>query len=526
MPNVQRIIERILTSPRAQKSSAFAGRVFSDEPILRRGSQMSSYLPERCRTMRALAFSPELRAKPEALVFYRQARFMEDYADDVAYQGSFEHYFPTYQSMSNQQLRGYFTWRAAVRAGEFQQTSLSFAFVYLYELLCGIGVEPGVVGFHAIEEFWQAYRTFDPRLDRYVRPWLRDYAVWHGLDQKLLEPYVDLEFDRALVALRDGLAAWEGPGTPGAEAGPAAHHTAVADAADNPAQEPMLAALDKLSSYRLRVSRLWREHPDTLGHVSCAVLADLAHYYNVHRKMGLMESLFGCPLAKPYEMFASAVFWSDELHADTTYELDEIRRYTCVRGHWYWEGYHGSSTRNARLGMVLRAVDQRLREALNYKHPLAARQIPKYLARIIDREVQARLTWECEREKRAVHVDLSQLALIRAASSTTREALLVDEERPDAHASEPPACLDPPAAQPKAQTSGPLGLTAQELTLLNALLDGRPFKQSAPTSLNMLVDGVNEKLLDLLGDTALEFNGTTVTIIGEYLEDVRGAVRP
>ena len=104
MPNVQRIIERILTSPRAQKSSAFAGRVFSDEPILRRGSQMSSYLPERCRTMRALAFSPELRAKPEALVFYRQARFMEDYADDVAYQGSFEHYFPTYQSMSNQQL--------------------------------------------------------------------------------------------------------------------------------------------------------------------------------------------------------------------------------------------------------------------------------------------------------------------------------------------------------------------------------------------------------------------------------------
>ena len=208
--DIQAIIDRILASPRAQETRAFSSRTFADEPILRRGSQMPGYLPERCREMRELAQSPELRGRPEAYVFYRQARLMADYEDDLPYHGTFEHYFPTYQAMSNRQLRGYFTWRATVRRGDVRRTSLSFAFVYLYELLCDVGVEPGEQGFRAIERFWWAYRGLEPRIDRYVRRWLRDYAVWHDLPHALVEPYVSLSFDRALVALRDGIASWEG----------------------------------------------------------------------------------------------------------------------------------------------------------------------------------------------------------------------------------------------------------------------------------------------------------------------------
>lgn len=208
--DVQSIIDRILASPRAQANRAFAGRTFTDEPIIRRGSQMATYLPEQIREMRRIATSPESRTKPEALVFLRQAQFMEDYTDDVVYHGTFEHYFPTYQAMSDRQLRGYFTWRAAVRRGDIWRTSLSFVFVHLYELLCGVGATPGAEGFRAIERFWWAYREYEPRIDRYVRTWLRDYAVWHNLDRALIEPYVNLEFDRALIAMRNGLAGWNG----------------------------------------------------------------------------------------------------------------------------------------------------------------------------------------------------------------------------------------------------------------------------------------------------------------------------
>lgn len=336
------------------------------------------------------------------------------------------------------------------------------------------------------------------------------------------------------------------------------------------------------------MSRLYQTRPETLRHVCCATLVRLSLHYDRHRKAGLMESLFGSPLAMPHEMFASAVFWPNEPHPDAVYELDEVNRYTCARGRWYWEGYHGSHDRNAKLGAVLRAVDQRLRDAIGYPHPLAEKQVPKYLAKIIDDEIAARLAWEREREALTIHVDLSQLAGIRAAASTTREALLVDEERedeapaplaqgqaaePDTHtetmANEPgptsaqagrpggaavsedlgtlaaPAISPGSAAAPggavsvsattapaivasvcpQAETGSPMSLTAPELALVEALLEGTPYTPPAGTSLDMLVDGINEKLFELLGDTALEFDlSRKPTIIEDYLEDVRGAI--
>lgn len=613
---VQQIIDRILASPRARANSAFAGRTFADEPIIRRGSQMAGYLPKRCQEMRALASSPELRTKPEACVFYHQARLMEDYTDDVPYHGYFEQYFPTYQAMSDRQLRGYFTWRTAVRAGVMEEAPLSFAFVHLYELLIGVGTTPGEQGFHDIEHFWQSLRGHAPQLDRHVRLWLRDYVVYHGLDPRLVAPYVDLEFDQGLIAMRDGIAAWEGRQVPPRFSTPASliapggvapalpnpappaqdasakrrrkRGANAGDGADNPTEERLFSSFDVLSSYRPRVSRLYRDRPETLRHVCCSVVVQLARHYDAHRKSGLMESLFGSPLAMPYGMFYSAVFWSEQPHPDATYELDAINRYTCARGRWYWEGYHGSHTKSTKLGAVLRATDQRLRAAIGYEHPLMEKTVPKYLAKIIDREIEARLAWEREQEARVIHVDLSQLAGIRAAASLTQEALLVDEEREErpaaGEASEgvpvssskdiessgaadegeaegaseaaagharamvteqatldldtlphvtpgPPTrasqgTLEPPTQTPQAEVgvSASLGLTPDELSLLRSLLAGKPAHTAKGTSMDMLVDGINEKLFDLLGDTALEFDGTEPQLVEDYVEDVRAAL--
>lgn len=613
---VQQIIDRILASPRARANSAFAGRTFADEPIIRRGSQMAGYLPKRCQEMRALASSPELRTKPEACVFYHQARLMEDYTDDVPYHGYFEQYFPTYQAMSDRQLRGYFTWRTAVRAGVMEEAPLSFAFVHLYELLIGVGTTPGEQGFHDIEHFWQSLRGHAPQLDRHVRLWLRDYVVYHGLDPRLVAPYVDLEFDQGLIAMRDGIAAWEGRQVPPRFSTPASliapggvapalpnpappaqdasakrrrkRGANAGDGADNPTEERLFSSFDVLSSFRPRVSRLYRDRPETLRHVCCSVVVQLARHYDAHRKSGLMESLFGSPLAMPYGMFYSAVFWSEQPHPDATYELDAINRYTCARGRWYWEGYHGSHTKSTKLGAVLRATDQRLRAAIGYEHPLMEKTVPKYLAKIIDREIEARLAWEREQEARVIHVDLSQLAGIRAAASLTQEALLVDEEREErpaaGEASEgvpvssskdvessgaadegeaegaseaaagharamvteqatldldtlphvtpgPPTrasqgTLEPPTQTPQAEVgvSASLGLTPDELSLLRSLLAGKPAHTAKGTSMDMLVDGINEKLFDLLGDTALEFDGTEPQLVEDYVEDVRAAL--
>ena len=194
MTNIDDIIRQILDASRAKGGRAFAStHVYSDEPILMRGSQLSSYIPEQIRQMRALARRPEARSWSDARLFVEQARLMADYKDDCPYEGAFSTYFPTYDAMTDRQLRGYFTWRTRVREGTIEQTSASFAYVYLYELINGIGVEPGEPAFHAIESFWQAYRAFEPATDRYVRPWLIDYVVYHDLDPALAVPYANSE---------------------------------------------------------------------------------------------------------------------------------------------------------------------------------------------------------------------------------------------------------------------------------------------------------------------------------------------
>ncbi len=71
--------------------------------------------------------------------FYRQGQFMADYEDNVPWNGAFDRFFPTYHDMNLRQLRGYFTWRGCLRRGDFRPAPAAFAYVYLYELLNGIG---------------------------------------------------------------------------------------------------------------------------------------------------------------------------------------------------------------------------------------------------------------------------------------------------------------------------------------------------------------------------------------------------
>lgn len=180
--DIDRLLEQILSDPRLRSSKAFSTtKTYADEPIIRRGSQMDSYLPQKIGQMRELQRTPRGRTWSETRLFYEQARLMEDFEDNCPYHGQFQSYYPTYRTMTDRQLRGYFTWRARVRAGQVEQTATSFAYVYLYELLMGIGVEPGRKAFDAIEAFWKTYRQFDPGMDRYVPEWLVDYVVEHDL---------------------------------------------------------------------------------------------------------------------------------------------------------------------------------------------------------------------------------------------------------------------------------------------------------------------------------------------------------
>ena len=332
-----------------------------------------------------------------------------------------------------------------------------------------------------------------------------------------------------------------------------------------------MTAINALSTYNLSNSRLDRSHHRDLRHVACAVYVRMARYYDTHRKTGIVASLFGEETAMPYTMFASAVFFAPERHEDCEYRLDPIHIYRCQNGFWECMRIHGSRQKSSKLGEMMRACDQRLRLALDPAHPLKEEKVPKYLAKIIDDEIVAWLSWDAAHQPVKIDIDLSQLGHIRNAAAQTREALLIDEEREDGASAEAEAAdSGQPEAEPVTDaivepvvapirqdlTDEPTISTEQfgvvapllaptsafaaavpadatnELApaadaYLRALLEHNAVQAESAVvqsgqSEDMFVDTINETLFDLVGDTVIEFSAAGPQIIEDYEADVRG----
>ena len=163
---------------------------------------------------------------------------------------------------------------------------------------------------------------------------------------------------------------------------------------------------------------------------------------------------------------------------------------------------------------------------------------------MIDAEVADYLAYKEAHRPVVVDIDFSKLAQIRAAASVTQEALLVDEEREDTPQDrepeapfvaepeptreqgrpEPKTSPAPSGGDPQDAIKDAFGLTAEERALVEVLLAGGQ-APGAKTPADLLVDAINEKLFDLVGDTVVEFGaGGAPELIEDYADDVREAL--
>ena len=185
------------------------------------------------------------------------------------------------------------------------------------------------------------------------------------------------------------------------------------------------------------------------------------------------------------------------------------------------------------------------------------------MAKIIDDEIVAWLSWDAAHQPVKIDIDLSQLGHIRNAAAQTREALLIDEEREDdtlteaaeADSGQPEA--EPAAASTQQTEADEPTISAEQFGVVAPLLAPEPtpatvipadtasaldpaadaylralLEQDAAQaalavaqsgkSEDMLVDSINETLFDLVGDTVIEFGSAGPQIIEDYEADVRG----
>ena len=277
MSEVNRIIEMILSDEKLKNSKNFSSTVYKDEPIIKTASQMSSYVPPKIAELQQSMRKAELYSVYDRKTFYEQARYMEDYEDDYVYSGEFNCYYPTYCTMNTKQLRGYFSWRSKVRRGDIQKTSLSFVFVYIYELLHLVGVSSAAEGFQKLSDFGRIYGEIDKSITPYLNRWQKDFIVFYGLENELFRSVFDTSTEEALISLE----------TP----------QKISD-------EEMFGAIKTLSSYNIGNSKLYKTCPDDCQKVICAVYSTLCQYSEKHHKKAFLRAISDIPY--PVTMICSA----------------------------------------------------------------------------------------------------------------------------------------------------------------------------------------------------------------------------
>ena len=112
-------------------------------------------------------------------IFNKQAVFMKDFLDNYEGYADFSHAMPYYQHMGYEQLRTYFTWRTKVRMGQVEKTSSSYILIYVFELIANIGVDSPRDGLEKLLFLWKESRRFTDALDVKMVRWVHDYYVYY-----------------------------------------------------------------------------------------------------------------------------------------------------------------------------------------------------------------------------------------------------------------------------------------------------------------------------------------------------------
>lgn len=493
MGNIDSIIKKVLSDSKLSSSKSFENKIYTDQPILRKASQMESYLPEKYKEMRAIATTPAYLGRSEAWIFVKQANFMSKFEDDFEYKGECVRYFPTYQRLSDTELRGYFSWRTKVRKDIVNETSLSFVYLYIYELLNCVGYNNPSDAFAALKEFWVKYTKIDSRIDRFAILWMCDFVAFHGLDKELLSGVYDFSFDEALETLIKL----------------------------NDSDEKLFEALTSVSSYNVLSSKGYKKKPQAYVYVISSAYRMLSQYFDAHRKNRLHEKLFGSIVETTYNMFMSAVFCGRNNHPDGEYSFNSVHSYSCKAGVWTRRKCFGTHTKSTELGAFVKACDSMIRVEILNEAPLAEGKETKLMLSFIKRAIDNFNKLEKEKDLKKIEIDITKLSGIRTSADTIRDKLIVEDEFENADIYTPEVVIE---CKETTENTDNYLLDPNERAFLLILIDKSDYKallREKGLMASVISDSINEKLFEIFGDTVIDFDGDVPYIIDDYLSDIK-----
>lgn len=464
-------------------------------------------LPERLRQMQNLYedenYSPEMKCWN----FCRQGKFMEDYEDDAPWNGDFHRPFPTtYHNLNIKQLRGYFTWRSHVRKGDFQPIATSLAYIYIYELLNGIGAEPGMDALEKMQAFVTGYLDSgigEQGMRDTIRRWMFQYSVLYDLPPHLARQYADpvtLERDAALTVLR---------------------------APESVSDAELFSALLVLSNKKLGQSPVIKKFDDQGKHLFASCWRRVLRFCRPNGT-DFFTACFGEPQTVIWKPLSNAIYWESQKSLDAPYVLDDCREYSCSDGRWYEKSFDKLYDQS-HFHTFLRETDRILRDRLKTGHYLKRKTGDAWISSFVEKAIQEQQQEDEDAARPKITLDLSHLEQIRRDAQVTRDSLLTDEEADtvadslELQKANAPAGAGDDDPSPEAVEDTRQTLDPTHRQILQALLRGESIALALKANHVMpsiVADTINRAFLDEVGDNVLECDGDTITLVEDYRDDL------
>lgn len=261
-----------------------------------------------------------------------------------------------------------------------------------------------------------------------------------------------------------------------------------------------------------------------------------------------------------------------------TVVINPIRSYRWTTdGHWHLTAY-ATDLAGRVFGEIMRVCDRQLRRHHHFGHDMKAPPpggLAHALIPVIDQAIDEIERARLIASRPHITIDMHELARIRHDADITRDALIVDEqdaqaesttestieppaeqpaiprqtEQAGAPPSEPETTSAPQSTPPPAPAETPASVSASasvpastpapapaptpphdgtttdpEHFLVRSLLNHEPYEDELHRrheSVSMLVDRINERMMDDIGDTVIEFDGDRPVIIEDYEDDLR-----
>lgn len=478
----------------------------------KKDAQVGEAIPEQIIKLRRL-MKENAPLKPgedyiahRAKAFYEEAVLMEDYEDDAPSSEYFFNYYPTYDLLNTKALRGYFTWRAKVRAGEYPHITPSLAYIYLYELLNGIGASSPEDALKKLDEFENGFleegRDIAAIRSNLAR-WKFEFCIINDLPLETALKYANpktTEKENALIVLKN----------PNDYSDKELFDSLMVFAEKARANTPVISK-DEKAAHRIFADS-WRN----------------AQSFNENGK-SLFELCFGKMTKKKRYPLYNAVYYNRLGDKKSTYKLNEARIYEYDGKSWYMTSYDRIYFDIDKLRGFLHETDRRARLCLKTGRNLKEKTDEKWAAPFIEAAVAE---YEKERIKAArprIKIEAANLAKIRRDAARTRENLLTDEERMEDAAVEAVQKTDYTSEELKSQTvNAPSPLNETQTAVLKALLNGGSVEDVLKKSHMMpsiAADEINSALYDLIGDNVIETEGDCLTLLGDYKEDVERIIK-